>query len=90
MYTPLLISNSHAAVVARGMGKCCVAGYEKIKIDEKNREFEVDELVFKEGDLITLDGSTGKVVKGTVPMLAPELSGDFYLLVSSHIKHKVT
>jgi len=72
---------SHAAVVARGMGKCCVAGCEEIKVDEKNREFEVGELVFKEGDLITMDGSTGKVMKGIVPMLDPELSSDFEKLV---------
>jgi len=72
---------SHAAVVARGMGKCCVAGCEEIKVDEKNREFKVDRLVFKEGDLITLDGSTGKVIKGVVPMLDPELSSDFEKLM---------
>jgi len=68
---------SHAAVVARGMGKCCVAGCEAIKVDEKEKRFTVNGMVFQEGDYITLDGSSGKVIKGKVPMLDPELSGEF-------------
>ncbi|MCD6472586.1 pyruvate, phosphate dikinase [Candidatus Aerophobetes bacterium] len=72
---------SHAAVVARGMGKCCVAGCEEIKVDEKNKKFEVNRCIFREGDLITLDGSTGEVMRGTIPMLEPELSGDFEKLM---------
>ncbi len=68
---------SHAAVVARGMGKCCVAGCEAIKVNEKEKKFTVNGMVFQEGDYITLDGSTGKVIKGDVPMLNPELSDEF-------------
>jgi len=68
---------SHAAVVARGMGKCCVAGCEAIKVNEKEKRFTVNGMVFQEGDYITLDGSLGKVIKGKVPMLDPELSGEF-------------
>lgn len=68
---------SHAAVVARGMGKCCVAGCEEIKVDEKEGKLEVKGFVFKEGDFITLDGSIGKVIKGKVPTIEPELSEDF-------------
>lgn len=72
---------SHAAVVARGMGRCCVSGCESISVDEKNKEFRVDvggEMVtVKEGDIITLDGSTGEVFLGKVPTVEPELSGDF-------------
>jgi len=69
---------SHAAVVARGMGKCCVAGCGGIKVDYKAQQF-TDESgqVFKRGDVITLDGSTGEVMKGLVPTVEPELTGDF-------------
>ena len=72
---------SHAAVVARGMGKCCVAGCEAIKVDEKKGEFEVNGLILKEGDFITLDGSTGKVIKGIVPTVEPVLSDEFRKLI---------
>ena len=72
---------SHAAVVARGMGKCCVAGCEAIRVEEKERKFTVNGRVFKEGDFITLDGSTGRVIEGKVPMLEPKLSGDFEMLM---------
>jgi len=68
---------SHAAVVARGMGKPCVAGCEAIKVDEKRNEFTVNEMIFKEGDYITIDGSSGEVIKGEVPTIEPELSGEF-------------
>lgn len=68
---------SHAAVVARGMGKCCVAGCEAIKVEEKKGTFTVNGLVFKEGDFITLDGTTGRVIKGEVPTLEPEPSDEF-------------
>ena len=68
---------SHAAVVARGMGKCCVAGCGSIIIDYKAKEFEVNGTVIKEGDWISLDGSTGEVMKGQVPTIKPELSGNF-------------
>ena len=72
---------SHAAVVARGMGKCCVAGCEAIRVEEEERKFTVNGRVFKEGDFITLDGSTGRVIEGKVPMLEPKLSGDFEMLM---------
>jgi len=72
---------SHAAVVARGMGKCCVAGCEAIKVEEENGRFTVNGLVFKEGDFISLDGSTGRVIKGKVPTLEPELSDEFKKLM---------
>jgi pyruvate,orthophosphate dikinase len=68
---------SHAAVVARGMGKCCVAGCEAIKVNEKEKEFKVNGFMFKEGDFISLDGNTGRVIKGKVPTLKAELSAEF-------------
>ncbi len=68
---------SHAAVVARGMGKCCVAGAEEIKVFEKKNYFTVGEYKVQKGDWITLDGSTGEVFLGQLPVIDPELSGDF-------------
>jgi len=68
---------SHAAVVARGMGKCCVSGAGALNIDYKARTIEVDGVVMKEGDFISLNGSTGEVYKGKVETKAAELSGDF-------------
>ncbi len=68
---------SHAAVVARGMGKCCVAGCGAININYKAKQFEVAGTVVKEGDWISLDGSSGQVMKGQVPTIKPELSGNF-------------
>jgi len=68
---------SHAAVVARGMGKCCVAGCESIKIDEHAKIFRVGEFEIKENDWITLNGTTGEVIMGQVPTIEPKLSGDF-------------
>ncbi|MBN2057929.1 MAG: pyruvate, phosphate dikinase [Candidatus Saganbacteria bacterium] len=68
---------SHAAVVARGMGKCCVAGCGEINISYKEKQFEVKGTVIKEGDWISLDGSTGQVMKGQVATIQPELSGNF-------------
>jgi len=69
---------SHAAVVARGMGKSCVAGCGDIKVDYANQQFTArDGQVFKKGDVITLDGSTGEVMKGEVPTVQPELTGEF-------------
>ena len=72
---------SHAAVVARGMGKPCVAGCEAIKVDERKAQFTVNGMVFKEGDYITIDGSSGQVIKGEVPTIEPELSGEFKKLL---------
>ncbi|MGI5997067.1 MAG: pyruvate, phosphate dikinase [Lutispora sp.] len=68
---------SHAAVVARGMGKCCVAGCEAIKVNEQSRKFIVDDKTFNEGDYISLDGSTGNVYEGIIETHEPELSGHF-------------
>ena len=69
---------SHAAVVARGMGKCCVVGAEAIKIDERNRVLMAGDTQLREGDWITLEGSTGKVFEGQVATVEPDpASGDF-------------
>jgi pyruvate,orthophosphate dikinase len=68
---------SHAAVVARGMGKCCVVGSESIKINEQRKQFMVDGHIVRERDVITLNGSTGEVILGTVPTIEPELTGEF-------------
>ena len=68
---------SHAAVVARGMGKCCVSGAGSINIDYKNRTMSVGNTVYKEGDWISLNGSTGQVIEGKLQTVDPELSGDF-------------
>ncbi|RJP79762.1 MAG: pyruvate, phosphate dikinase [Candidatus Zixiibacteriota bacterium] len=68
---------SHAAVVARGMGKCCVAGAGEVLVDFHAKTFRVKDTVVKEGDWITLDGSTGRVILGKVDTVDPVLSGDF-------------
>ncbi len=68
---------SHAAVVARGMGKCCVAGCSSVEIHEKDGFFKVGDRRFERGDVITLNGSTGEVHAGAVPTLEPEMSGEF-------------
>lgn len=72
---------SHAAVVARGMGKPCVCGCETIRIDTSARQFTVNGLVVKEGDIITIDGATGNVMLGEVPMIEPTLSDEFETLL---------
>ena len=72
---------SHAAVVARGMGKCCVAGCEKIRIHEKKKEFRIGDITVKEGDIITLNGNTGEVILGKVNLIDPELKGEFKTLM---------
>jgi len=68
---------SHAAVVARGMGKCCVSGAGAVKINYKSRTMTIDGKKFKEGDWISLDGSTGKVYEGKIPTKNPEMTGNF-------------
>jgi pyruvate,orthophosphate dikinase len=73
---------SHAAVVARGMGTCCVAGCGSLVIDYKTKEMKVGNQVFKEGDWISLDGSEGQVIEGKVPTVTPELSGNFGKLMT--------
>jgi len=68
---------SHAAVVARGMGKCCVAGCASAQISEANRTLTFGDTVLKEGDWITLNGTAGEVIVGQVPMVEVEVAGDF-------------
>jgi pyruvate,orthophosphate dikinase len=68
---------SHAAVVARGMGKCCVSGAGELRIDYKARTLTVNGETFKEGDWVSLNGSTGELYKGSIATIDPELSGDF-------------
>jgi len=68
---------SHAAVVARGMGKCCVAGCGSITINDEKKFFTVGDLTIKEGDYITLNGSTGDVILGEAKLVKPKLTGDF-------------
>ena len=68
---------SHAAVVARGMGKCCVSGVGALNVSYKDKTVEIDGVTYKEGDYISLNGSTGQVYAGEVPTKAAELSGDF-------------
>ncbi|HEX7243218.1 MAG TPA: pyruvate, phosphate dikinase [Longimicrobiaceae bacterium] len=72
---------SHAAVVARGMGKCCVAGAGELQVDEAYRRFSVGDVIVHENDWITLDGSTGRVILGQVPTVEPELSEHFRRLM---------
>ncbi|MGQ9556912.1 MAG: pyruvate, phosphate dikinase [Desulfurispora sp.] len=73
---------SHAAVVARGMGKPCVCGCEALRIDYEREEFTVGQLVIKKGDLISIDGATGQVMLGQVPMIDPEISPEFQQLLT--------
>jgi len=68
---------SHAAVVARGMGKPCVSGSSEIKIDYEKKEFKSGEYIIKEGQIITIDGGSGKIMLGKVPTVKPDISGDF-------------
>jgi pyruvate,orthophosphate dikinase len=72
---------SHAAVVARGMGKPCVAGCEALHIDEQNRTLHIGDKVVKDGDYITIDGGKGEVIIGKVKLQDPELSGEFGTLM---------
>ncbi|HEY5995413.1 MAG TPA: putative PEP-binding protein, partial [Candidatus Deferrimicrobiaceae bacterium] len=73
---------SHAAVVARQMGKTCVAGCEAIDVDENGRRFTVNGKTIQEGDFITLNGSTGEVILGQVPLISPKMTGAFGVLMS--------
>ena len=73
---------SHAAVVARGMGKCCVSGAGEIKVDYKARTVEMGGKVYKEGDWISLNGSTGDVYDGQVPTVDADMSGDFAAIMN--------
>jgi len=73
---------SHAAVVARGMGRPCVSGSSEITIDYEAKQFKAGEEAIKEGEIITIDGGTGKVMKGLVPTIQPEISGYFSKIMS--------
>ncbi len=79
---------SHAAVVARGMGKCCVSGAGAVRVDPKARTMTVEGKAYQEGDWISLDGSTGRVYEGKVSTRDPDLSGDFGKLMELADKYK--
>ncbi len=68
---------SHAAVVARGMGSCCVSGCGEIKMDEENKKFELGGELFTEGDYISIDGTTGNIYKGIIPTVDASIAGEF-------------
>ena len=78
---------SHAAVVARGIGKCCVSGAGALNINYKNRTIEIDGVILKEGDYISINGSTGQVYQGEIKTQAAELSGDFACLMDLCAKY---
>jgi pyruvate,orthophosphate dikinase len=73
---------SHAAVIARGMGRPCVSGSSEIDINYDEKIFKVSDLEVKEGDVITIDGSTGRIISGEISTLKPEISGDFLKLMT--------
>ncbi len=73
---------SHAAVVARGMGRPCVSGSSEIDINYENKSFKTSSMEIKEGDIITIDGSTGRIIAGSISTVKPEISGDFSKLMS--------
>jgi len=73
---------SHAAVVARGMGRPCISGSTNIDIDYVNKIFKAGDITIKEGDIITIDGSSGEIILGKVPTVETEISGDFFKLMS--------
>ena len=73
---------SHAAVVARGMGRPCVSGSSEIDINYENKTFKTQSMEIKEGEIITIDGSTGRIISGSVSTVKPEISGDFSKLMS--------
>ena len=72
---------SHAAVVARGMGRPCVSGSSEIDINYDQKIFKTSSFEVKEGDTITIDGSSGRIILGKVPTVKPEISGDFSKLM---------
>jgi pyruvate,orthophosphate dikinase len=73
---------SHAAVVARGMGKPAVVGAQDIEIDVENKRFSIGDTIIKEGEVITIDGTSGRVIEGTVPLIEPEIKGEFSELLA--------
>ena len=79
---------SHAAVVARGMGRPCVSGSSEITIDYINKQFKSGDITIKEGDTITIDGTNGEIIQGTVPTVQPKISGYFSTIMSWSNKFK--
>ena len=79
---------SHAAVVARGMGKCCVSGCGDIKMDEENKQFTLAGKTFHEGDFISIDGSTGKIYDGVIPTVDATIAGEFGRIMSWADKYR--
>ena len=79
---------SHAAVVARGMGKCCVSGCGAIKMDEENKKFELAGKVYQEGDYISIDGSTGNIYEGIIPTVDATIAGEFGRIMSWADKYR--
>ncbi len=79
---------SHAAVVARGMGKCCVSGCQEIIMDEENKKFTLGGKTFVEGDIISLDGSTGNVYSGAIPTVDAKIAGEFGRIMSWADKYR--
>ena len=79
---------SHAAVVARGMGKCCVSGCGEINMDEENKKFTLAGKTFNEGDYISIDGSTGAIYDGIIPTVDAEISGNFGIIMGWADKYR--
>ncbi len=80
---------SHAAVVARGMGTCCVSGCGDIKMDEENKKFELGGKTFVEGDFISIDGSTGNIYDGIIPTVDAQIAGEFGRIMAWADKYRV-
>ena len=80
---------SHAAVVARGMGTCCVSGCGDIKMDEENKKFELGGKTFREGDFISIDGSTGNIYDGVIPTVDASIAGEFGRIMSWADKFRI-
>ena len=80
---------SHAAVVARGMGTCCVSGCGDIKMDEENKKFELAGKTFNEGDFISIDGSTGNIYDGIIPTVDAQIAGEFGRIMAWADKYRV-
>ena len=79
---------SHAAVVARGMGKCCVSGCQEIIMDEENKKFKLGGKTFVEGDIISIDGATGNVYDGAIPTVDAKIAGEFGRIMSWADKYR--
>ncbi len=80
---------SHSAVVARGMGTCCVSGCSEIKMDEENKQFELAGKIYREGDYISIDGSTGNIYDGIIPTVDATIAGEFGRIMAWTDKYRV-